>query len=152
MSTIAAWVGFGGVLALLGIVYAMGRKIGSIDTKIADIEAKLIDPKDFGKLMAKVDTVFDIYVIDKLKKANPHESKEKYLTEELKQLISKILASEESKDPAELTLIAVKELAAQRPPALVGVLEKLRADREDTDVFISAIYHFIEDEIVHAPA
>jgi len=55
-----------GILSFLGMVYALGVKFGQFNTKIENIEEKLIDPVQFGGLCNQVETLYGVYVIDSL--------------------------------------------------------------------------------------
>jgi len=57
-----------GVVALFAWFLGAGRKIGQLEHKIESLESKLIDQTSWGALVNKVDTMYDIYVMEVLRR------------------------------------------------------------------------------------
>jgi hypothetical protein len=61
-----------GVISLLGLIYMFGYKLGIIDTRLKNLESNQIDKETYGGLTQRVDTLYQVYVVEKLRiKAKP---------------------------------------------------------------------------------
>ena len=145
-----------GIIAILTLIYVFGHKFGVIDTKLAGIENKLIDPIEFGKLFSKVETLYKVYVEDILHKeisgGNPSPIKQNpgsnpgskneidiELSDELLGEIKKITKENSEKDSIDITTLLIGKLAGENPSV---ILEPTKI--HDVKTVISKIYKEIE--------
>jgi hypothetical protein len=64
----AALIGAGtGVLSVFGLIYVIGWKLGNIETRLGNVESNQIDKEGFGRLSQRVETMYDIYIVDQLR-------------------------------------------------------------------------------------
>jgi len=133
VSEIAGIIGaITGGISILGVVYTLGIKFGHINTKLKEIENKLIDPVKFGGACNQVETLYKVYVLDALprrrNKNNPESNNPKNkifkISNELLDLIEKITLEHLNKDEPEIVSEILEKIAASNPDILLDMLKK----------------------------
>jgi len=140
--TVASIVGsITGGVSILGLIYVLGWKFGSLETKITGIEDRLktFDPIKLGELSNKVETLYQVYVLDALsqkgkgKKSNPHggnpgpeeEKVETELPDELLQIIRRATHQNLDKSLEYTVTKVVEEIGSAGPGYLITITRQL---------------------------
>ena len=61
--------GIAGIVSIIIVTYGLGVSFGDLKRRLSVIEEKLIDPAEFGKLLTKVDFLYEFLVADKLRRS-----------------------------------------------------------------------------------
>jgi hypothetical protein len=129
---IAAIIGaITGLISIAGVIYAYGYKFG----QLKELQGKMIDPVEYGKLCTQVQTLYAIYVLGALqKKENPKSNpgsnnpgnKEHKLSKEALDTIHKLTIDCSNMDDLDIVVKVVEELGASRPQELIGLIKELQ--------------------------
>ena len=137
-----------GVIAFLGVIYAFGWKFGHIHTKLQSIESKLIDPQEIGKITSKVDSLYQIYVLDALKKQsdtnpsqNPNPAIGEVLSEDFKVEIRKVTLENRNKDTSDIVTLIFSQMAATKSRDLIDLLKR---ENLSSPQFIFEVTKYVE--------
>ncbi len=108
--------GIAGIVSIIIVTYGLGVSFGDLKRRVSVIEEKLIDPVEFGKLLTKVDFLYEFLVADKLRRSknNPKsldaEDKSIELPEKLVDIIKQKVSENLDKQNFEVVAEIFKEL------------------------------------------
>ena len=108
--------GIAGIVSIIIVTYGLGVSFGDLKKRVSVIEEKLIDPVEFGKLITKVDFLYEFLVADKLRRSknNPKsldaEDKSIELPEKLVDIIKQKVSENLDKQNFEVVAEIFKEL------------------------------------------
>ena len=108
--------GIAGIVSIIIVTYGLGVSFGDLKRRVSVIEEKLIDPIEFGKLLTKVDFLYEFLVADKLRRSknNPKsldaEDKSIELPEKLVDIIKQKVSENLDKQNFEVVAEIFKEL------------------------------------------
>ncbi|TKJ28584.1 hypothetical protein CEE39_10025, partial [bacterium (candidate division B38) B3_B38] len=108
--------GIAGIVSIIMVIYGLGVSFGDLKRRVSVIEEKLIDPVEFGKLLTKVDFLYEFIVADKLRRSknNPKslnaEDKSIELPEKLVDIIKQKVLENLDKQNFEVVAEIFKEL------------------------------------------
>ena len=109
--------GIAGIVSIIMVIYGLGVRFGDLNRRVSVIEEKLINPVEFGKLLAKVDFLYEFLAADKLRRSknNPKslnaENKSIELPEKIVDLIARKVSEGLDKSDFEVAAEILKELA-----------------------------------------
>lgn len=64
-------------MSLFLIIFSVGRKVGQLETKLGDVDKRLISEREWGELGNKVETLYRVYVLEALSGANNGDGSKK---------------------------------------------------------------------------